>query len=711
MLICTNKTRLSDVVALSPTSTAPRADTCRLNALRFDAHGARTTLSALLVAAILPMTIGTASAASFNLTADSTAVQTLGSGETGTLAINKKLTVGGKVVGVNVTGNNATINNNGEMKQTGTGRMVFVDAAVTGLTINNGSVSNATALMQTADADVIQITKLGTSVILNNYGSMISINPSAGGSQAVDFSSITTGSNIINNFTGGLMQANLADAVRPGANGVVFNAGTIRSVAASGSASDGIDGQSNSGIVITNSATGLVDGGRHGITGGAKDAATVFTFVVTNEAGGTIRGNNGSGLNLDGFNALQTVTVTNRGMIIGNGVTGDGDGIDVDGVLNLTNSGTIRSVNAFSPAVSGVAFSEGLTVGGGRITNSGLIEGLVATGNNNAVGRGITLSGNDIAGSLTGQREGIYANAEVTNLAGGVIRGGSDSAIVAVGAASSYRVTITNNAGASLIGGGANTAAIVTGADQTSIINAGTINGASSGKAIALGSASNSVVINGGSASVIGSINGGSSGTNTLQVNPGAGNSFAYDGAISNFNKVEVTSGSVNLSGVSTYTGTTQLSGGTLTLDGANRLDAASKLALDGGMLRLVNAGGANGQTFASLSLSQNSAIALGGSSLTFNDLGAIVVGKTLTFTEYVAANSGYAFRFLGDYSGNASFLALLGSTSINGLGAASRFDGVYTDVSAVPEPSTYGMLLAGMGLIGFAVRRRKSVV
>ncbi|HEX5345046.1 MAG TPA: FxDxF family PEP-CTERM protein [Duganella sp.] len=29
--------------------------------------------------------------------------------------------------------------------------------------------------------------------------------------------------------------------------------------------------------------------------------------------------------------------------------------------------------------------------------------------------------------------------------------------------------------------------------------------------------------------------------------------------------------------------------------------------------------------------------------------------------------------------------------------------------ISAVPEPETYGMLLAGLGLIGVAARRRRS--
>ncbi|MDP3135036.1 MAG: PEP-CTERM sorting domain-containing protein, partial [Burkholderiaceae bacterium] len=33
-----------------------------------------------------------------------------------------------------------------------------------------------------------------------------------------------------------------------------------------------------------------------------------------------------------------------------------------------------------------------------------------------------------------------------------------------------------------------------------------------------------------------------------------------------------------------------------------------------------------------------------------------------------------------------------------------------YTAVAAVPEAETYGMMLAGLGLVGFMVRRRKAV-
>ena len=662
-------------------------------------------VGAAALAATVPFGMGTAQAADFTISTDSTAAQTLAAGQSGSVAAGKTLSVSGASVAVTVTGNNATLSNLGTIKQTGSGRVIRDNTGVTGLIINNGSSSNTSALMQSADADVIQMAKSAASVVLNNYGSMTSFNASAGGSQVVDFSSITSGSNVVNNFAGASMKAFEADAVRPGVNGVVNNYGTILSITTTSSSSDGIDFQNNSGVNVNNFATGTINGGRHGITGGALDSTTSFTAVINNSVNGVIQGNNGSGINLDGFNAKQVVTVTNGGKIIGNGVTGDGDGVDVDGLVNISNTGLISSANSFSSG--SLAYSEGITVGGGTITNSGIIEGLVAAGNTNAVGRGITLSGNDItSGVLAGTREGIYGNALVTNLAGGLIHGGTDSAIVAVGAASGFSVTIDNRAGATILGGGGATAAILTGKDNTTITNAGTINGASSGRAIEMGSGNNSLTISGGAASVIGSINGGVGGSNTLALNPGTGNSFTYADTISNFNSVEVQSGNVTLSGVRSYAGTTRLSGGTLTLDGANRLSASSALDLNGGTLKIANAAGITGQTFASLALSDNSTIDLGASVLVFNSLGNIASGKTLSVL-HAGANS-YAFQVLGDYSGNMAFSQLMGATTVNGVSATYRFDGTYTDVAAVPEPESYAMLLAGLGLVGSVVRRRK---
>ena len=62
---------------------------------------------------------------------------------------------------------------------------------------------------------------------------------------------------------------------------------------------------------------------------------------------------------------------------------------------------------------------------------------------------------------------------------------------------------------------------------------------------------------------------------------------------------------------------------------------------------------------------------------------------------------SGHAYAL--DYT------AIVPSGSFQGVHYALHLSGVAT-VAAVPEASTYGMMLAGLGLVGFAVRRRKSI-
>jgi hypothetical protein len=454
-----------------------------------------------------------------------TAAQTLSSGA-GVISSTGDLEVSGSSVAITVTGT-SSIQNDGVINQTGTGRAIRDNTGALTLTVTN----NAGALLQAADADAIQMNRSNSSISFDNYGSVISLNASAGGSQAIDWNAITTGSNTLHNYPTGFIEAFEADAVRPGVNGSVINEGTIKAITSAASSSDGVDGQTNNGLVINNNGNGLIEGGRHGITAGAANDTVSFTLSVTNQPNATIHGDDGAGINIDGFNANEVVTVQNDGTITGNGMTGDGDGVDVDGIVNLTNTGVIQSFNSFSD-VPGEA-NEGITTGGGTITNSGTIEGDVAEGNVNAVGRGITLAGVDASGTP----EPIYADSVVTN--SGFIRGQTDSAIVVIGAASGFTVTIKNEAGGTIEGGGDTAATIQTGADNDTLNNAGEVIADASGKAIDLGDGDDTLSITRGT--IQGDISGGS-GTNTCTIDPGAMH-FTYTGSICDFESVEIKSG------------------------------------------------------------------------------------------------------------------------------------------------------------------------
>ncbi|MES1936830.1 beta strand repeat-containing protein [Salinisphaera hydrothermalis] len=533
-------------------------------------HSITPLVAATLCAATVTLASPAVLADSFTIDPGQTLTtpQTLTDGQSGTIKNGGALVLpsSSDSVGITVSGQ-TTIDNAGTIDQQGSGRAIRNDGSDLTLSV----VNQAGALLQSKDADVIQLHK-GNNVTFDNYGTVNSQNISQGGAQAIDFNHVTQGNNTVNNHAGGTITAFDADAVRPGVDGVVINEGTIKSTnpANSTDGSDGIDAQDNSGVTVVNhpngkAATSLIEGARHGITGGNTDTSTNgdYAMRVTNNKGGTIQGDDGSGINIDGFNGNEKVTVVNHGLISGDGVTGDGDGVDVDGLVDINNTGTIVSRNAYQET------SEGVTVGGGKIVNSGTISGQ----NSSGLSHGITLAGLD-KNPDTDQPipvEGIFADSSVIN--SGLIEGQTGAGIAVTGAANSHTVTIDNRAGGTIEGGGSE-AAVFTGGNAATVTNRGTIIANGSGKAVDLGSGDSTLRIRGGQARIDGDISGGT-GNSTLSITPGAGQQFAYAGNATHFNHVNIGAGTTVLNGQNTNIGSTGIADGTLIVgdqagDGAN---------------------------------------------------------------------------------------------------------------------------------------------
>jgi hypothetical protein len=73
-----------------------------------------------------------------------------------------------------------------------------------------------------------------------------------------------------------------------------------------------------------------------------------------------------------------------------------------------------------------------------------------------------------------------------------------------------------------------------------------------------------------------------------------------------------------------------------------------------------------------------------------------------------ILVNANEAANFGLNYNASTSGLASTGYTSFSGGFMINGTSLDYT-VAAVPEAETYAMMLAGLGLVGFMVRRRNA--
>lgn len=185
------------------------------------------------------------------------------------------------------------------------------------------------------------------------------------------------------------------------------------------------------------------------------------------------------------------------------------------------------------------------------------------------------------------------------------------------------------------------------------------------------------------------------------------GNAFGLNATLSGSGNISVVgSNVVTLSGSAAgFTGTwtveaaTGADAGTLLLGASDRIADTSALVLNGGTF---NTGGFS-ETLGTLKLSANSNIDLGSgdSSLWFGDSSAVLWGESVSLSITNFTEGVDSIRFGSDANGLTG--SQLAQISLNGGSAFIDANGFIT---AIPEPSTYALLLSG-GVLALVIQRR----
>lgn len=327
-----------------------------------------TFLSKNLLALVLAGCASASCAVPFDIAANTSAsgVKTITGSETGIVNQGASLSATDKTITWSgATAGTVTVDNRGTVQATANGGRA-IDTSSSGGAGRSLVLKNSETGQILGGNDAVRINFSSATVGSVNVDNAGYIYSASG--QALDFNAIENGSVEIVNKATGVISSKDADAIRPGSNGTVINYGKIIGGGAglvSGAvnlSSEAIDFQSFGGKV-QNQTGGIIEGGRHGITGdGVVD--------VTNAVGGLISGHNGSGINLD-----NTGSLVNYGTILGNFnaslINGDGDGVDIDRIGSVDNYGRIEANGAGGVKDGPTDFNraDGIAMGGGTINN------------------------------------------------------------------------------------------------------------------------------------------------------------------------------------------------------------------------------------------------------------------------------------------------------------------------------------------------------
>ena len=545
---------------------------------------------------------------------------------------------------------------------------------------------------------------------------------SAGALESFSGTNITTGTVTLNAastlgaMTGQELDLNgtLALGTRALTLGTSTGAGTVR-IAGQVTGTTGTVTAAFGTTVLSNSANSYAAATT--VNSGATLVAAANNALGTAAAGTTV--NSGGTLGFQGginYSTAEAVALNGSG-VGGNGAVQNLSGTNAfAGALTLGSASTIGAAASSQLNLSGaIALGSGnnLTLGSasetGTVNTTGVIGG---TGNVTAAGGTAVLgnSGNTFTGTVqvgSGATLQAGSSGALGNAANGLsLSGGTLQATATYSLASTHGITLVNGAGGGTIDTQGNTVTyngVIAGTgtgDTLTKVGSGTLSlgGANTYKGATVinggtlsTSASNVfnttslLTITSGAFSLLGSSQtvGALSGAGTL--NLGSGGSLTLSGGSGTF------SGTVSGSGMLTVG-----SGATLTL-GASISNSSLNLDLAGGSLFL------NGttDTIGNLTLTGNSVIDFGSpSATTLNISNLNLNGYTLTIQDWTKAlDFMYAQTFTGathDVTGTTPENQI----TFNGFSNnQSVWQSIDNQVIAAPEPASYGMVFASLGL------------
>ncbi|MGE0251380.1 MAG: autotransporter domain-containing protein [Dongiaceae bacterium] len=327
-----------------------------------------------------------AKAASFDLSANSTAAQTLGASETGNVQSGVTLNVtAGDAVTVN--GNTAVITNSGTIKTTTSGVGINVAASKTGASITNNSGATISAAGGSAGLSIA-----GTTVTLSNAGT-ISSGTGAAILSVGDVKAFTSFTNTGTISSGGATAIDLT-SIDTAANAATlnFNNGSVVTGA----------------ILVDKGTTINIAGASNTITGAITSEDATSTVINFNSGSGNTFTTGGTITNMASVNMLSGTTVLAHNLV-GSTAVAVTNGAHVQVNTTRTAAGTYTQTGANSRFIVGVTSN----TTAGKLTASGAVDltgSKILVSNLTSSGTGYVknnttfdvLAGSSLAGLATG---------------------------------------------------------------------------------------------------------------------------------------------------------------------------------------------------------------------------------------------------------------------------------------------------------------------